>query len=175
MATYVPSYCPTCGDGLTTVEDEGRARQYCPTCDHVVYRNPVPGAAVVVVDGDSLLLVRRRIDPGAGRWCEPGGHLEVDEPPAVGAARELEEETGLTVDPAALTLVDAVQMEPWGDKYIVTIGYAVERRETRGSLSPGTDASAARFVHRDDLSGLAFAFPYVPDRLDRVLARYGGE
>jgi ADP-ribose pyrophosphatase YjhB (NUDIX family) len=172
MVTHVPSYCPSCGHELTTVEREGRPRHRCPSCDRVVYRNPVPGAAVVVIDGDSVLLVQRRIDPGAGQWCDPGGHLEVDERPAVAAARELEEETGLGVDPGALTLVDALRMEPWGEKYVVTIGYAVERRETTGALSPGTDARAARFVHRDDLSSVEFAFDYVPGRLDRALALF---
>jgi ADP-ribose pyrophosphatase YjhB (NUDIX family) len=172
VVTHVPSYCPSCGSGLTTVDHEGRTRHHCPACDRIVFRNPVPGAAVVVVDGDRVLLVRRRIDPGAGRWCDPGGHLEVDEPPAGAAARELAEETGLSVDPAALTLLDAVQMAPWGDKYVVTVGYAVERSETTGDLSPGTDAGDARFVHRDDLPALAFPFDYVPDRLDRALASF---
>jgi 8-oxo-dGTP pyrophosphatase MutT (NUDIX family) len=41
------------------------------------------------------LLVRHRV---LG-WVVPGGHLEVDEPPAVGARRELAEETGLTLAP----------------------------------------------------------------------------
>jgi ADP-ribose pyrophosphatase YjhB (NUDIX family) len=172
MVARTPSYCPDCGSALTTAEHEGRERRRCPSCDRFVFRNPVPGAAVVVVDGDRVLLVRRRIDPGAGAWCDPGGHLEVDEPPAVAAARELEEETGLAVDPGALSLVDAVLMEPWGEKYVVSVGYAVDRTVTAGNLSPGTDARAARFVHRDDLSEVAFAFDYVAERLERALALF---
>jgi ADP-ribose pyrophosphatase YjhB (NUDIX family) len=168
MVARTPSYCPDCGTGLERVESEGRDRRRCPACAQIVFRNPVPGAAVVVVDGDRVLLVQRRIDPGAGKWCDPGGHLEVDEPPEVAAARELEEETGVAVDPDALTLVDAVQMEPWGEKYIVSLGYAVDREKTVGDLSAGTDARAARFVHRDDLSDLEFAFAYVPTRIDRA-------
>ncbi|WP_380680951.1 NUDIX hydrolase [Salinigranum sp. GCM10025319] len=172
MVARIPSYCPDCGTALTTVEREGRSRKRCASCDRIVYRNPVPGAGVVVVDGDRVLLVRRRIDPGVGKWCDSGGHLEVDEPPAVAAARELEEETGLAVDAAALTLVDAVAMEPWGEKHVVSMGYAVRRSETTGRLSPGTDADAARFVGRDDLSELEFAFDYVADRVERALALF---
>ena len=172
MVARVPSYCPDCGTALTTVEREGRSRKRCPSCDRLVYRNPVPGAGVVVVDGDRVLLVRRRIDPGAGKWCDPGGHLEVDEPPAVAAARELEEETGLAVDPEVLTLVDSVAMEPWGEKHVVSIGYAVDRAETTGTLSPGTDADAAWFVGPNDFSTLEFAFAYVPDRVERALALF---
>lgn len=172
MVARTPSYCPDCGAGLEAVESEGRTRQRCPPCAQIVFRNPVPGAGVVVVDGDRALLVERGIDPGAGQWCDPGGHLEVDEPPAVAAARELEEETGLAVDPEALTLVDAVRMEPWGEKYIVSVGYAVSREETSGDISAGTDARAARFVHRDDLSALSFAFAYVPDRIERAFGLF---
>ena len=173
MVARTPSYCPDCGTGLETVESEGRTRRRCPSCAQVVFQNPIPGAGVVVVDGDRALLVERGIDPGAGKWCDPGGHLEVDEPPEVAAARELEEETGIAVDPDALTLVDAVQMEPWGEKYIVSVGYAVSREETRGEVSPGTDAQRAQFVHRDDLSDLSFAFAYVPDRIDHAFGLFG--
>jgi ADP-ribose pyrophosphatase YjhB (NUDIX family) len=168
MVARTPSYCPDCGSALDAVEDEGRTRRRCLSCARIVFRNPVPGAGVVVVDGDHVLLVQRGIEPGAGEWCDPGGHLEVDEAPEVAAARELEEETGLAVDPAALTLVDAVQMEPWGEKYIVSVGYAVGRAKTSGSVSAGTDAQAAQFVHRDDLSALPFAFAYVPSRVERA-------
>jgi ADP-ribose pyrophosphatase YjhB (NUDIX family) len=172
MVARTPSYCPDCGSRVETVEDEGRTRRRCPSCARIVFRNPVPGAGVVVVGGDHVLLVQRGVDPGAGQWCDPGGHLEVDEPPDVAAARELEEETGLAVDPAALTLVDAVQMEPWGEKYIVSVGYAVAHEETTGDLSAGTVARAARFVHRDDCSSLSFAFAYVPARIDRAFALF---
>lgn len=175
MVARTPSYCPDCGSELDSVETEGRTRRRCPSCARIVYRNPVPGASAVVVDGDRVLLVERDIDPGAGTWCDPGGHLEVDEPPAVAAARELEEETGVAVDPDALTLVDAVQMAPWGEKYIVSVGYAVEREHTTGALSPGTDARAARFVHREDLPRLTFAFDDVPARIDRAFALFDGD
>ncbi|MGW2277075.1 NUDIX domain-containing protein [Streptomyces sp. NPDC001770] len=42
---------------------------------------------------------------GHGRWHAPSGKLDEGEALAVGAARELEEETGPHVDPGALTLL----------------------------------------------------------------------
>jgi 8-oxo-dGTP diphosphatase len=44
-----------------------------------------------------LLLVKRAHDPGRGLWSLPGGRVEPGEPDPVAVARELLEETGLTV------------------------------------------------------------------------------
>ncbi|WP_328594817.1 NUDIX hydrolase [Actinomadura macrotermitis] len=56
--------------------------------------------AGVVVDGDKALLVQRRDN---AHWEPPGGVLEVAETITDGLVREVREETGLTVEPIALT------------------------------------------------------------------------
>jgi 8-oxo-dGTP diphosphatase len=43
-----------------------------------------------------VLLMKRNKEPNLGLWVAPGGKIEVDEAPFECAARELEEETGLT-------------------------------------------------------------------------------
>lgn len=62
-------------------------------------------ARVVLVDESGRTLLLRGGDParpGLRWWFTPGGGLNAGEAPAEGAARELFEETGLRVDPAAL-------------------------------------------------------------------------
>jgi 8-oxo-dGTP diphosphatase len=57
--------------------------------------------AAAIVDDDGRFLAIRRADNG--RWEPPGGVLELDEPIEEGLIREVAEETGLTVEPLALT------------------------------------------------------------------------
>ena len=59
-------------------------------------------AVAVIVQNGRLLLVRRRADDGAPPWVLPGGKLEPGEEPGEAAAREVLEETGLTVRPVRI-------------------------------------------------------------------------
>src|SRR5690606_10734483 len=58
-------------------------------------RHSVSVAAAIVGDDDRVLLIRRADN---GHWEPPGGVLELDEPIEVGLAREVAEETGLSVE-----------------------------------------------------------------------------
>ena len=55
-----------------------------------------------------VLLIKRGNHPGIGFWATPGGFVEMRENMDEGAARELEEETGIQGLPL-------VQMATWGD------------------------------------------------------------
>ena len=63
-------------------------------------RHSVSVAAAVVNEAGQLLAVRRRDN---GHWEPPGGILELDETIHAGLQREVREETGLEVEPEALT------------------------------------------------------------------------
>ena len=97
-------YCPHCGGELTAVDPPTTHR--CEDCERLSFYNPTPSARVVVVDGDEMLLCEVGVEGVKDTWETPGGRLEADEDPPVAAARELSEETGLTVDPAELSPFD---------------------------------------------------------------------
>lgn len=145
MTTYPANFCPQCGEPLSTRDVEGRERQFCPDCERVVWRNPVPTAGVAVVSDEGVLLTERAVDPGRGEWAVPGGHLEVDESPREGAARELREEVGVRVDPADLTVLDTFGAEQSDGKRIVSIGFAVRRERADGDPYAGPEVAAVEW------------------------------
>jgi 8-oxo-dGTP diphosphatase len=63
-------------------------------------RSPRVGVGVIVLRDGLVLLGKRRGSHGAGTWALPGGHLEFGESVAQCAKRELEEETGLSLQAA---------------------------------------------------------------------------
>lgn len=113
-------------------------------------------ADVVLLAARHVLLIKRRWNPFAGYWALPGGHVNVGEESLVAAARELEEETGITVSTAELRQVrayDAPGRDPRG-RY-VSVAYTA----TLSSAVPPTardDAAAACWWPLDALPALAF-------------------
>ena len=157
MVAVDANYCPTCGAELGTTTFENRERRYCPDCDEIVWRNPVPTAGVVVRDGDRVL-VAERAPPRDGEWTVPGGYVEHDESAPEAAARELEEETGMRVDPSDLRLLATHHNEypPLGI-YTLLIRYVVDRELTTGELEPGSDVTRAEYRTQSEIEDLRMA------------------
>ena len=63
-------------------------------------RHSVSVAAVIVRDDGRILMIQRRDN---SKWEPPGGVLELEESITDGVRREVREETGLEVEPEALT------------------------------------------------------------------------
>jgi len=96
------NYCSRCGSALAfgPLPNEERDRLACAACGFVAYVNPrLVVSTLPVTDAGQLILLRRGIEPGYGRWAQPGGFLEIDETAHEGAIRETLEETGLLVEP----------------------------------------------------------------------------
>ncbi len=109
---------------------------------------PLVGVGGVVVNEGRVLLVRRGSEPLKGHWTLPGGLLELGEPVTEGVAREVREETGLTVEPMELVeLIDRVHREGGRVRYHYVIADYLCRL-TGGTLRAGSDADGARWVER---------------------------
>jgi 8-oxo-dGTP diphosphatase len=114
-------------------------------------QQPLVGVGGVVIDRHRALLIRRGSEPLKGEWSIPGGLLELGEELRAGVRRELQEETGLEVEPLEMILAfDRILHEGERVKYhYVIVDYLCRRK--RGRLRPASDVVDARWVRREDL------------------------
>lgn len=126
------------------------------------FDRPVPGAAVVCLRGDAVLLVRRGHPPNAGRWSFPGGKIEPGEPARAAAARETEEETGLRVRVLEVVDVYDALFPPY---HYTVADYLAEPLDDREPQAR-SDVTAARWVPFEEVPAYG-----VSAEMERVLAR----
>jgi 8-oxo-dGTP diphosphatase len=106
--------------------------------------------ALVYDEQRRLLVVRRANEPGRGLWAIPGGRVEPGENDPAAVAREVAEETGLTVQVGAM--VGEVERDgPKGQLYVIR---DYEATAVGGTLTPGDDATDAKFVTRTEFLAL---------------------
>ncbi|QKY20576.1 NUDIX hydrolase [Halolamina sp. CBA1230] len=139
-----PDHCHRCGAEVGTTQWEGREHPWCPECDLVLSRHPVPAVHTVVHDDDTVLLLDEPIPQQEGVLSLPGGYTKYDEEPRVSALRELEEETSLRADPADLEFLTIYHAEfPQSSLYFIT--YALARSDAAGDLTPEDEGFEAAF------------------------------
>lgn len=94
--------------------------------------------AVIFLEEGSIVLIRRRNPPFQGWWALPGGLCEQGETVEKALQREVEEETGLVVEPVQLI---GVFSEPDRDPRGHTVSIAFLAKPTGGRLRAGSDAA----------------------------------
>jgi 8-oxo-dGTP diphosphatase len=145
-------FCSSCGGALAAREGPRRP-QHCEQCGRPHFRDPKVGVGVVVHDEQGrLLLVRRGVDPAAGKWALPAGFVDAGEDPRDAARREAVEETGLEV-----VVGKVVDVYPGEAGSGVTFFLSFEAEIVGGTLQAGDDATDVGFFAADDLPELAFA------------------
>lgn len=106
-------------------------------------------------DDLQILLVRRDLEPFAGRWALPGGFVRVDESVDDAARRELSEETGLgKVFLEQLYTFGALDRDP--RERVVSVAYYALVNLSDHRVKAATDAREAAWFAVSDMPRLAF-------------------
>jgi len=132
------------------------------------YPHPAVSADCIVFakgeDSTKILLIQRKNPPCEGKWAFPGGFMNIDETTRNAAARELNEETGMNVDPGSLVQIgayDAVDRDP--RERVLTVAYycIIDKIvEVKGA----DDAACARWFDINSLPDLAFDHQEILDK-----------
>ena len=110
-------------------------------------KHPIVGVGAIIIRNGRILIVKRKSEPGKGKWSVPGGLVELGETVGQAVVREVKEECGLDVEVDSLIdVVDSLTKDERGDiKYhFVILDFFVKLKG--GKLKPGDDAEEVKWV-----------------------------
>src|SRR3954471_4692180 len=93
-------FCERCGGPLEPrlLKATEPERLVCARCSFVHYIDPKVAVGTIISDEQGrIVLVKRAIEPGYGKWVFPGGFIDRGETVEAAALREAREECGLDV------------------------------------------------------------------------------
>ena len=128
---------------------QGHMRPVCTACGAVFFLDPKVAAGVIVEIDGKVVMIRRNLEPGIGKWTFPAGYVDRGESVEDAAVREMEEESGLKVRINGLVGVYSHAGET--NILIVYTGAMVG-----GTLAAGPEAQEAGLFDPQALPPLAF-------------------
>jgi len=159
-------FCPRCGGSLERrlIRPAEPARLVCARCGFIFYLDPkVAVGTIIRTAADRIVLVRRAIEPGYGKWVCPGGYVDRGEPLVAAAVREAREECGLDI-----RLDGLVNIYSYPRRTPVIIIYAAT--VIGGALCGNDECLDAAEFDVDSLPWTELAFPSTEDGLRDYLA-----
>ena len=148
------NFCPLCKEGLRKKRIDGRYRKFCPSCKWICYENPLPVVVCAAINRkNELLIAKRNLDPGMGKWSLPGGFVETNETPEAACLRELIEETGIKGKIIRLLGVYVQETKKYGS--LLIIGYAV--KVSKENITINNEVKEAKFTSRKKLPWIPFS------------------
>jgi 8-oxo-dGTP diphosphatase len=110
-------------------------------------KKPVVGVGAIILDGNQILLEKRKNAPSKGKWTVPGGLVDLGESMEQAVIREVKEETSLEVyDPRLVDVVNYISLDEKGAVmyHYVIVDYLVTVKD--GKPKAASDADALKWV-----------------------------
>ena len=105
----------------------------CIACDFTYYLTAVPAVSALIVKKDKILLTKRAIKVGFGKWALPSGFVDYGEEPLVTIKRELKEELDIVVQKPVLFTTKIGRA--YKDKLVLMIFYIVDSYKRKIKLN----------------------------------------
>ncbi len=152
-------YCPKCGSQLQLAEDGEHF--VCLVCNFEVYPCPAPTVSIFFANNNQILLAKRAIDPGKGKWDSIGGFVEPGENFEQAAVREAQEETGTEIK-----VINIISSYPSSYEGKPTLNTGVAAEIISGEPEPADDVASLHWLDIDQLPEASeFAFKSVHQQL----------
>lgn len=148
-------FCPVCAGVLVArlLKATEPERLVCASCGFVLYLDPKVAVGTIIRTAETrIVLVRRAIEPGYGKWVFPGGYVDRGEELSGAALREAREECGLHV-----RLDGLVDIYSYAGATPIIIVYAATM--IAGELAVDDEGLEARLFGREDIPWDELAFP----------------
>ncbi|HYB96559.1 MAG TPA: NUDIX hydrolase [Vicinamibacterales bacterium] len=150
-------FCPVCGSALEPrvlkITEPKRLVCTSAACGFIFYLDPKIAVGTIIRVGSSerIVLVKRAIEPGYGKWVFPGGFVDRGEEITVAAIREAREEAGLDI-----RLDHLVNVYSYAGRAPVIVVYAATMLS--GELAVDDESSEAREFTVDEIPWDDLAF-----------------
>lgn len=153
-------FCTNCGKPLIEQIPFGddRVRYVCPFCNTVHYENPKMVVGCIPEWKNQILLCKRAIEPGLGKWTLPAGYLEKGESVAEGARREAWEEAYARLN--HLTPYGIFNLAFVSQVYIMFRGQLIDT-----DFRPGEESLSVRLFNEDEIPWADLAFTVIEKSL----------
>jgi 8-oxo-dGTP diphosphatase len=159
-------FCPRCGGAFERrlLKPGEPERLVCTKCSYVFYLDPkIAVGTIIRTSSERIVLVRRAIEPGYGRWVFPGGYVDRGETLITAAIREAREECGLDVRIDGL-----INLYSYPGRAPVIVVYAATA--VGGALAAHDECLETGEFDRDSIPWQDLAFPSTHDGLRDYLA-----
>lgn len=115
---------------------------------------PIVGVGAIIMHEGKLLLVKRGVEPGKGKWSIPGGVVELGERVRDAVIREVKEECGLDIEVVVdrpLDVIDSMVMDESNRLKYHYVLLQFLARPRGGTLKPASDVLEAQWVPLEEV------------------------